>query len=48
MSARASGQLSSPGLFGTTVKALLALALILAAYPLVRAFYAFEIDYNEG
>ena len=36
------------GLFAATVKALLILALILAAYPLVRSFYTFEIDYNEG
>jgi len=27
---------------------LLALAAILALYPLIRAFYGFEIDYNEG
>ena len=30
------------------VKALALLAVVLALYPLVRAFYAFEIDYNEG
>ncbi len=48
MSARASGAPPSPRPFVITVKALLVLALVLAAYPLVRAFYAFEIDYNEG
>ncbi len=36
------------GAFATTIKALLVLALVLCAYPLVRAFYHFEIDYNEG
>ncbi len=38
----------STGAYAVTVKALLALALVLAAYPLLRAFYHFEIDYNEG
>ena len=31
-----------------TVAGLLVLGLVLAAYPLIRAFYDFEIDYNEG
>lgn len=32
----------------TAIWALLGLALVLALYPLVRAFFDFEIDYNEG
>lgn len=48
MSANADGAPLSSGPFANTVKVLLGLALVLAAYPLVRAFYAFEIDYNEG
>lgn len=48
MSAMADGAPPRSGLFAITVKALLALALVLATYPLVRAFYGFEIDYNEG
>jgi hypothetical protein len=31
-----------------TVTGLGVLALVLAAYPLLRAFFEFEIDYNEG
>ncbi len=34
--------------YRTTVMALLGLALVLAAYPLVRSFWDFEIDMNEG
>jgi 4-amino-4-deoxy-L-arabinose transferase-like glycosyltransferase len=48
MSDQNGGMERSDGLFAATVKALLLLALILAAYPLVRSFYTFEIDYNEG
>lgn len=31
-----------------SVKVLALLAVLLALYPLIRAFYDFEIDYNEG
>ena len=33
--------------YRNTVRALLALALVLAAYPLIRSFWHFEIDMNE-
>ena len=36
------------GPFRTTVLGLLGLALILALYPLIRSFFDFEIDFNEG
>lgn len=36
------------GPFRTTVLSLLGLAAILTLYPLIRAFYDFEIDFNEG
>ncbi len=36
------------GPFRTAVLALLGLALVLALYPLIRAFFDFEIDFNEG
>jgi hypothetical protein len=36
------------GPFRTTVLGLLGLALVLALYPLIRAFFDFEIDFNEG
>lgn len=34
--------------FRTAVLALLGLALVLALFPLIRAFWDFEIDFNEG
>lgn len=34
--------------FRTTVLGLLGLALVLALFPLIRAFWDFEIDFNEG
>jgi hypothetical protein len=37
-----------PGPYRTAVLALLALALVLAIYPLIRSFWDFEIDFNEG
>src|ERR1700712_3695581 len=36
------------GPYRTTVLGLLALALVLALYPLIRSFSDFEIDFNEG
>jgi hypothetical protein len=36
------------GPFRTTVLGLLGLALVLVLYPLIRAFFDFEIDFNEG
>lgn len=39
---------SQNGPFRTTVLGLLGLALVLALYPLIRAFFDFEIDFNEG
>lgn len=37
-----------PNPFRTAVLALLGLALLLSLYPLIRAFWDFEIDFNEG
>lgn len=34
--------------YRTAVLGLLGLALVLALYPLIRAFFDFEIDFNEG
>ena len=34
--------------YRTAVLGLLGLALVLALYPLIRSFFAFEIDFNEG
>ncbi|MGE3691235.1 MAG: hypothetical protein AB7F98_07635 [Novosphingobium sp.] len=34
--------------YALVTKVLLGLGLLLSAYPLLRAFYHFEIDYNEG
>jgi hypothetical protein len=34
--------------YRTTVLGLLALALVLALFPLIRSFWDFEIDFNEG
>lgn len=39
---------SQEGPFRTTVLSLLTLASILALYPLIRSFFDFEIDFNEG
>lgn len=39
---------SQTGPFRTTVVSLLGLALVLTLYPLIRSFYDFEIDFNEG
>lgn len=39
---------ASSGPFRTTVLALLGLAIVLALFPLIRAFWNFEIDFNEG
>jgi hypothetical protein len=39
---------SQNGPFRTTVLGLLGLALVLALYPLIRSFFDFEIDFNEG
>lgn len=36
------------GPFRTAVLSLLGLALVLALYPLIRSFFDFEIDFNEG
>ena len=39
---------ADPAPYRRSVKALALLAVVLAVYPLIRAFYGFEIDYNEG
>jgi hypothetical protein len=39
---------TQPGPYRTAVLSVLALALVLALYPLIRAFWDFEIDFNEG
>lgn len=44
----ASTALPVPRTYARTTWLLVGLALVLCAYPVLRAFYNFEIDYNEG